>query len=191
MNDLTDTIQESIEHSKESKLNSKIAIMVAISATIMAICNIKDGNIVQAMSQAQAHSIDTWSYFQAKSTKQSIAENSFELLKLETRNDQAVTGQAKRFQEKIAKYEKEKAEIKIKAEAYEKEYEDLNVFDDQFDMTEAFISIAIAMLGVTALTQKKWLFYFASIVSLSGMAMGLAAFLKISVHLEWVSKILG
>ena len=39
----------------------------------MAICNIKDGNIVQAMSQAQAHGINTWAYFQANSTKQSIA----------------------------------------------------------------------------------------------------------------------
>ncbi|MBC7540022.1 MAG: DUF4337 domain-containing protein [Bacteriovorax sp.] len=191
MNDLTDTIQESIEHSKESKLNNKIAIMVAVSATIMAICNIKDGNIVQAMSQAQAHSIDSWSYFQAKSTKQSIAENSLELLKIGVRNDQETAKQIKRYDEKILKYEKEKGEIKIKAEGFEKEYEDLNVFDDQFDMTEAFISIAIAMLGVTALTQKKWLFYFAGAVSISGMAMGLAAFMKISVHLEWVSKILG
>ncbi|MBC7711762.1 MAG: DUF4337 domain-containing protein [Rhizobacter sp.] len=191
MNDLTDTIQESIEHSKESKLNSKIAIMVAVSATIMAICNIKDGNIVQAMSQAQAHSIDSWSYFQAKSTKQSIAENSLELLKIGIRKDQETANQIKRYDEKILKYEKEKGEIKIKAESFEKEYEDLNVFDDQFDMTEAFISIAIAMFGVTALTQKKWLFYFASAVSISGMAMGLAAFMKISVHLEWVSKILG
>ena len=191
MSDLADTIQESLEHSKESKLNSKIAIMVAISATIMAICNIKDGNIVQAMSQAQAHSIDSWSYFQAKSTKQSIAENSLELLKISPQKNQAVTNQVKRFEDKILKYEKEKTEIKNKAEAFEKEYEDLNVFDDQFDMTEAFISIAIAMLGVTALTQKKWLFYFASTVSISGVLMGLAAFMKISVHLEWVSKILG
>ncbi|MDD4976045.1 MAG: DUF4337 domain-containing protein [Bacteriovorax sp.] len=191
MSDIADTIQESLEHSKESKLNSKIAIMVAVSATIMAICNIKDGNIVQAMSQAQAHSIDSWSYFQAKSTKQSIAENSLELLKISPQKDQVVVNQEKRLEDKIIKYEKEKTEIKNKAEAFEKEYEDLNVFDDQFDMTEAFISIAIAMLGVTALTQKKWLFYFASTVSISGVLMGLAAFMKISVHLEWVSKILG
>jgi hypothetical protein len=58
-------------------------------------------------------------------------------------------------------------------------------------MTEAFISIDIAMFGVTALTQKKWPFYFAGTVSISGMAIGLAAFMKIIVHLDWVSKILG
>ena len=100
MNDITETIQESVEHANESKLNSKIAILVALSATIMAICNIKDGNIVQAMGQAQAHSIDAWSYFQAKSTKQSIAENSLELLKLDARKDPAIETQKKKLEDK-------------------------------------------------------------------------------------------
>jgi hypothetical protein len=191
MSDISETISESIEHSNESKLNSKVAIMVAISATFMALCNIKGGNIVQQMAQAQAHSIDSWSYFQAKSTKQSIAENSLERLKIDNRKDAAATAYASKLQEKIARYDKEKAEIKAKAEGHEKEYEDLNVFDDQFDMTEAFISIAIAMFGVTALTQKKWLLYFASSISLVGIILGTAAFMKISLQIAWVSKILG
>src|SRR5947207_2530616 len=83
MSDISDTIQESVENSGKSKINSRVAIFVSIAATFMAICNVKDGNIVQAMSQAQAHSIDAWSYFQAKSTKQALAENTLELLKLQ------------------------------------------------------------------------------------------------------------
>ncbi|MDO9180771.1 MAG: DUF4337 domain-containing protein [Bacteriovorax sp.] len=191
MNDMTDAIQESVEKSGESKLNSRVAIMVALTATIMAICNIKDGNIVQAMGQAQSHGLDSWSFFQAKSTKQSVAENSLEILKVENRKDQASIDLIKRFEEKIKRYDKEKEEIKVKALAFEKEYDDLNVFDDQFDMTEAFISIAIAMFGVTALTQKKWLFYFASSISLMGVIFGLSAFMKIAIHPEWLARILG
>ena len=83
MNDISDTIQEPVEEAGKSKINSRVAIFVAITATFMALCNVKDGNIVQAMSQAQARAIDAWSYFQAKSTKQSIAENSLELFKLQ------------------------------------------------------------------------------------------------------------
>ena len=67
----------------------------------------------------------------------------------------------------------------------------VNVFDDQFDMTEAFLSISIAMFGITALTQKKWLLYFAGFVSLAGFILGLTAFLKISLHSDFISKILG
>ena len=83
MTDISETIQQPIEEAGKSKINSMVALLVAITATFMALCNVKDGNIVQAMSQAQAHAIDAWSYFQAKSTKQSIAENSVELLKLQ------------------------------------------------------------------------------------------------------------
>jgi hypothetical protein len=83
MTDIAEVIQDPIEQGNKSKINSTVALFVAITATFMALCNVKDGNIVQGMSQAQAHAIDAWSYFQAKSTKQSIAENSVELLKLQ------------------------------------------------------------------------------------------------------------
>src|SRR5947208_1555202 len=83
MSDLNDTIGEAVQHASESKINSRVAIFVAITATFMAICNIKDGNIVQGMAQAQARSIDTWSYFQAKSTKESIAANTLDMLKVQ------------------------------------------------------------------------------------------------------------
>ena len=57
-----------------SRLDAYIALLVAITATFMALCNVKDGNIVQGMAQAQSGAIDAWSYYQAKSTKQSLAE---------------------------------------------------------------------------------------------------------------------
>lgn len=189
MSDTTDAIQESVQHASESKINARVALFVALTATFMAVCNIKDGNIVQAMSQAQAHNIDAWSYFQAKSTKEAIAENTIELLRVQnsSSNDKIIAS----YGEKINTYEREKAGIKAQAEGYAKEYDALNVFDDQFDMTEALLSIAIAMFGITALTQRKWLLYFSSAVSILGAVFGIAAFLKISLHNDFVSKILG
>jgi hypothetical protein len=189
MSDLNDTIGEAVEHGRESKINSRVAIFVAITATFMAICNIKDGNIVQAMAQAQARSIDTWSYFQAKSTKESIAANTLDMLKVENASSNADV--TRKLEEKINGYEKEKAQIKTEAEGYQKQYDDLNVFDDQFDMTEALLSISISLFGVTALTQKKWLLYFGSAVCIVGFILGLTAFMKISLHSDFVSRILG
>src|SRR5438552_3952107 len=189
MADISETIQEPIEQASKSKINSRVALFVAITATFMALCNVKDGNIVQAMSQAQAHSIDAWSYYQAKSTKQMIAENTLESLKL-----QKLPGSEeliKKYEDKITQYDKEKADIKKQAEGYAKEYDDINVFDDQFDMTDAFLSISIAMFGITALTQKRWLFWFAASISALGIILGLTAFMKISLHSDFVSRILG
>ena len=189
MSDASDTIQEAVEQSGKSKINSRVALFVAITATFMALCNVKDGNIVQAMSQAQAHALNSWSYFEAKSTKQSIAENSLELLKNGTvsGNDSMI----KKYEALVARYEKEKGEIKAQAQGFEKEYDDINVFDDQFDMTDALLTIAIAMFGITALTQKKWLLYFSATVAILGLIFGITAFLKISLHSDFVSKILG
>src|ERR1700733_10809999 len=189
MTDISETISSPLEEAGKSKINSLVALFVAITATFMAICNVKDGNIVQSMDQAQAHSIDAWSYFQAKSTKESNAENTLELIRIQKMpgSDTLI----KKYEAAIARYEKEKAEIKSQAEGYQKQYDDINLFDDQFDMTEALLTISIAMFGITSLTQKKWLLYFASAVSLTGIILGLTAFMKISLHSDLVSKILG
>ncbi|MFT3934914.1 MAG: DUF4337 domain-containing protein [Chitinophagaceae bacterium] len=189
MSDLDETISESVENAGKSKINSRVALFVAITATFMALCNVKDGNIVQAMSQAQAHSIDAWSYYQAKSTKEAIAENTLEILKAQ--NNAANAEVIKKYEAEVQKYETEKAVIKKEAEGYQKEYDDINLFDDQFDMTDALLTISIAMFGITSLTQKKWLLYFAAAVSLTGIILGLTAFMKISLHSDFVSKILG
>ena len=189
MSEIAETIQEPLEQAGKSTINSRVALFVALTATFMAICNVKDGNIVQSMTQAQAHGIDAWSYYQAKSTKQAIAENTVELLK-----EQKAPGAdtlIKKYEDEIGRYEKEKAAIKEQAEGFQKEYDDINLFDDQFDMTEALLTISIAMFGITSLTQKKWLLYFAGIVSLIGFILGLTAFMKISLHSDFVSRILG
>jgi len=189
MSDISETIQQPVEEAAKSKINSRVALFVAITATFMALCNVKDGNIVQAMAQAQARGIDAWSYFQAKSTKQSIAENAREVLVAQDSLKNAAM--IKNYDAQIARYEKEKGDIKKQAEGYQKEYDDINLFDDQFDMTEALLTISIAMFGITSLTQKKWLLYFSSVVALIGLVLGLAAFFKISLHSDFISNILG
>ena len=104
----------------------------------------------------------------------------------------AVSGEIiKKYEDQVARYEKEKAVIKTQAENFTKEYDDINLFDDQFDMTEALLTISIAMFGITSLTQKKWLLYFSAVASLIGIILGLAAFMKISLHSDLISKILG
>jgi hypothetical protein len=192
MPDVSDSVAEAVE-AENSPLNSLVALLVAVTATFMAICNIKDGNITQGMAQAQAGSVDTWSYYQSKSTKQNIAESTLDLLTIQ--RDMA-TGPERDVLEKrvtqyaanVQRYEKEKAEIKAKAEQLQKDYDALNVHDDQFDMSDAALSVAIAILGVTALTRKKWLLVFACCFLAFGFFFGLAGFLGWSVHPDFIAR---
>ena len=43
MSDISEIIQEPIENLNKSKINSRVALFVAITATFMALCNVKDG----------------------------------------------------------------------------------------------------------------------------------------------------
>jgi hypothetical protein len=198
MSDAADLIQEAVDKAKESRLNSVIALSVAVTATVMALCNVKDDNIVQAMQQAQASSIDTWSYFQAKSTKQAIAQGNLDQLRVLKAIDHDITPDQEamygkklaEFEGSVKRYEVEKAEIKAKAESFQTEYDRLNLRDDQFDMSEAAMSISIALFGVTALTQKKFLFVVAAIFAGFGLILGIAAFASWTIHPDFLARLL-
>lgn len=60
MADINEIIQQPIDQAGKNNINSITVLMVAITATFMALCNVKEGNIVQAMSQAQANTLNAW-----------------------------------------------------------------------------------------------------------------------------------
>ena len=196
MADISDTVNEAVEHASESRLNSIIAALVAITATFMALCNVKDGNIVQGMQQAQANAVDQWSYYQAKGTKQNIAEATLDQLQLQRAMladpkfaatlDEKIAG----YQKQVKKYEKEKIDIKKQAESEQKTYDALNFHDDQFDMSDACLSVAIALFGVTALTKKRWLLFVAGAFMFFGVLFGLAGFFGWGIHPDFLAKFL-
>jgi Domain of unknown function (DUF4337) len=198
MNEIADVVSETIEHPAEGRLNSIIALAVAITATFTALCSVKDGNIVQAMEQDQASAVDQWSYYQAKGTKQNLAEAMFDQLSLERdiRPDLSTDARA-RVDKKIAeyaagvkKYEQEKQQIKAKAEDLQRDYDRLNVHDDQFDLAEALMSVAIALFGITALTRKRLLLGFAAALAGFGMLFGLAGFFQWGIHPDFLTRLL-
>src|SRR6266550_6916558 len=94
MGDFIDDITEIGDHTRHG-LNTTVALIVAVSASFVALCNVKDGNIVQAMAQAQANSVDAWSYYQAKSTKQHIAEGMVDQLTIQKETAGGLTPEAK------------------------------------------------------------------------------------------------
>jgi len=204
MSELSDTVSEAVDKAKESEggeggsnLNGLVAISVALVATFVALCNVKDVNIVQAMQQAQASGVDEWSYFQAKGTKLNIAESARDQLVLQRElAGPSMTPEARAlvdkkladYDTKIRIYEQEKAEIKKTAEGYQKEYDRLNTHDDQFDMSEALNSVAIALLGITALTRKRRLLYVAWTFAGLGVVLGIAGFAGLGFHPDFLAR---
>jgi len=207
MSELADTVTEAVEKSHEvpagepggANLNGMIAVSVAVIATFIALCNVKGGNITQAMQQAQANSVDAWAYFQAKGTKLNIAESARDGLVTQREISPSLTLEARAlvdkkivdYEAKIRLYEQEKTEIRKSAEGYQAEYERLNVRDDQFDMAEALTSVAIALLGITALTHRRRLLYVGWTFAGLGLLMGIAGFAHLNLHPAFLAHLLG
>jgi len=198
MGEIDETISEALDKARESRLNTVIAALVAVTATLMALNNVKDGNIVQAMQQAQASGVDEWAYYQAKGTKQNFAVAAREQLEIMRDATPNPTPELRvMFDRRIAeyvaqekKYEAEKEDIRRKAEGFQKQYDELNRHDDQFDAAEALMSVAIALLGVTALTRKRWLLIVGILFAGTGEILGLAGFLNWSLHSDWLASLL-
>ena len=81
-----------------------------------------------------------------------------------------------------------KEEQKKLAEEAQVNYDKLNYKDDQFDLAEASIAIAIALLAITALTHVWWLFWLAMIPSVFGLMMGGAGLLGLPFHPDFLIR---
>jgi hypothetical protein len=169
------------------RLNASVAISVALLATFMAICKVKDDNIVQGMQQAQADKIDHWSYYQARNIRQELAESTVLQLQalragMSGGNTAGVDQMIEREQELAREQQRKKQGLKVQAEADQQQYDALNFRDDQFDLADALLAIAVAMLAMTALTELWWLYWLSLLPTFGGVLMGLSGLAGWSIH---------
>ena len=171
----------------DRKLNATVAITVALLATFMGICKVKDDNINQSMQQAQANRVDHWAFYQARNVREEVAKATVVQLKLASAGHTGV--EQADYQDAIKQYEtlaqeqgRKKAESKADAENDQKVYDAANFRDDQFDLSDALLAIAISLLAVTALTQL-WALYFVGLVPTAfGVLMGLSGLAGWPIH---------
>jgi hypothetical protein len=174
-----------------SRLNMLVAVTVALLSTFTGICQVKDNNIVQSMEQAQANKLDHWSFYQARNIREEVAKGTLIQLELAARHAGAGVqadygGEIAHYKTLIAEQAKKKRELEALARQDQQDYDDANFRDDQFDLSDAFVAIAVALLAVTSLTHQRWLYAVAMLPALFGVVMGLAGLLKWPVHPEWI-----
>lgn len=194
--------QEIVESTKPEESNRKshwlnpaVAITVALLATFMGICKVKDDNIVQAMQQAQADKLDHWQFYQARNIREEVAKSTLTQLKLQRlmaapKLDAEFALQIANYEAVVKDQQQKKAELKIQAEKDQSTYDALNFRDDQFDLSDASIAIAISLLAVASLTQLPWLYLLALLPSGFGVLMGLSGLIGWEFHPDGLIKLL-
>ena len=188
--DLMDTVQQASE--RKDRFNALIAITVALLATFTGICKVKDDNIVQAMQQAQADRIDHWSWYQSLHVREEFVADTLANIELQkavgastsqAEFDKAIT----EIKAKLAHVTSHKEELAAQAKQDQQKYDDLNYRDDQFDLSDALMALAISLLAITALVQKRWLYIVALVPTVLGTFMGLAGLLGWHVHSDTIA----
>ena len=166
-------------------MTAQIAVITAIIATVGAIFSYM-GGATQANAGLyknnaaikKTEASNQWNFFQAKSTKQSLAEVSRDL----TLQDADKT----KYQAKIDRYEKEKNEIKLSAEKLEAEATGWDKSSDEqmhqhhrWAQATTILQVSIALAAIALLTRKKWLEYGMFALAGVGIVVGALAALHI------------
>jgi hypothetical protein len=177
-------VEHAAHHGSKDGFAGTIAVMTAILATIGALFSYM-GGATQANAGLyknnaaikKTEASNQWNYYQAKSSKQNLAELALALVP----EDRKAT-----YKDEVERYKKEKAEIKVGAEKLEAE---AKAWDEQSDQqmhqhhrwaqATTALQISIALAAIALLTRRKWLEYGMFGVAGIGVVLGVAAALHL------------
>lgn len=165
-------------------MTNQIAMFTAVIATVGAIFAYM-GGATQAnaglyknnAALKKTEASNQWNYYQAKSSKQNLAELALVLV-----------GDEKKplYQKEIDRYKLEKAEIKLAADKLEAEATEWDrKSDDQIHLHHRWaqattaLQVSIALAAIALLTKKKWLEWGMFGVGAIGVGIGALAMLHI------------
>src|SRR4029079_5906039 len=175
-----------LEHAAHSAdpMSGRRAVMTAIFATIGAFFGYMGGATQNdalmfkndsAIRRTEAS--DQWNFYQAKSSKQSVAERGRVL---------ASADAAARYKTEVDRYNKEKQEIMVKAQELEKRSEELETKSEasmhvhhRWAQAMTLIQIAIALAAITLLTRSRWLHFVSYGAGGVSVAIGVLALMHV------------
>ena len=174
-------LEHAAQHGDKDSFSGQIAVMTAILATVGALFSYM-GGATQANAGLyknnaaikKTEASNQWNYYQAKSSKQNLAELAIALV---------ADDKKAQYKDEVDRYKKEKNEIKAEAEKLEKESKDWDAQSDaqlhlhhRWAQATTALQISIALAAIALLTRRKWLewgmFGVAGIgIALGGMAL--------------------
>ena len=148
-----------------------VSLTVVIVAVIAAIATQVGGKYSGRTQMSQAQASDLWAFYQAKSIKQHLDEVTLaQLTRSADTNDAVMARTIKKLSDDLARYEKEKADIKAKAEALEKDRDEASRRSGKMAGAVSCFTVAIATASICLVTKKKRRWFVAMILSLVAIA---------------------
>ena len=158
--------EERAEHAEEERFNRGAALLIATMAAVLAIGGLGGGNATDDMIISNIRASDTWAFYQAKNIRQTIYE--LEAAELKSRPVPDVARIAD-YEATIARYDDEpdpeepgdplrgegKKQLMAQAQAHEAARDVAVAKDDNFDLAEVALQLALVLGSVAILAKNR------------------------------------
>jgi hypothetical protein len=177
---------EELEEEAGKRFSKRVALTTAIYAVLLAITSLGGNNATKEMMLSQQMSNNQWSYYQAKSIKESFSRDRRESVEaiLAERAATMKPGARAAFERMRdaaasdeARYAKEKEQILAQAKALEKDRDVGRAKDPYFDFGEVLLQLAIVTASTAILSGSSPVYLFSIVMATLGAALSLNGFL--------------
>lgn len=157
---------------REAQIKDKAGLVIVIMALFMAITTYFSNSYSGAVLKNMLKATDTYSFYQSKSIKQTIAEGQLEDAK--QAKDQA---RIEKLEAKIARYESDpekgegKKELLAKAQAYEAVRDDAAKHSPWLTFASMAFQLAIVLLSASILAVNNKMYKISEVVAVIGVLL--------------------
>jgi len=200
-NDAADLIaeihEERAENEATEKFRNRAALMIAILAAVLAIGGLGGGNATDDMVANNIKASDSWAFYQAKNVRQTMYDIAVDDLDQQLATG-ALTPEGRAAAEKrLAEYKKSvdrydsepdpkapndplagdgKTEIKARAQSYEDAFAVASAQDNNFDLAEVALQLALVLGSVAILATNRWILLLSAGLGLIGTLLTINGF---------------
>jgi hypothetical protein len=196
---ITELSEQREEQQEEQRFNRGAALLIALMAAILAIGGLGGGNATDDMIISNIRASDSWAFYQAKNIRQTVHQLALDNLRerldgASPAERPALERRIAAYEDKIARYESEpdpqapddllrgdgKRQLGAQAKAFEAARDRAAQQDDNFDLAEVALQLALVLGSVAILATSRPILIASGVLGAVGALLTLNGFLLLA-----------
>ena len=187
--------EERAENEAAETFRNRAALLIAVLAAVLAVGGLGGGNATDDMVANNIKASDTWAFYQAKNVRQTMYEIEAGKLKaalaagtVPAAERPAAEARLKEYEATVARHDSEpdpkdptngegKKELSAQAQAHEADFAEASARDNNFDLAEVALQLALVLGSVAILAVNRWILTLSLALGLAGSLLTLNGFL--------------
>ena len=190
--------EEREEAAQEARFRNRAALLIAITAAVLAIGGLGGGNATDDMVASNIKASDSWAFYQAKNVRQTMYDIAADDLEERLAGGAVPPGERAgaekrlaQYRATVARYDDEpdpkapgdslkgdgKKQLKARAQSFEAAFEEASSRDNNFDLAEVALQLALVLGSVAILALSRWILILSAGVGAVGTLLTLNGFL--------------